>query len=64
MTHSALGGVTVQALDKSATVSVAKLVRDDVRAESALDRLRRTGVAQLVKLQALAVSPALPNNEG
>ena len=47
-----------------ATVGVAELVRDGVRRESALDRLRRTGVAQLVKLQALAVRPAPPNNAG
>jgi hypothetical protein len=45
-----------------ATVGVAEPVRDGVRRESALDRLRRTGVAQLVKLQALAVRPAPPNN--
>jgi len=36
MTHSALGGVTVQVLDESATVGVAELVRDDVRCKSAL----------------------------
>ena len=48
----------------SATVGVAELVRDGVRRESALDRLRRAGVAQLVELQALAVRPALPNNAG
>jgi hypothetical protein len=54
--------VAVGALDESATVGVAELVRNRVRRESALDRLRRTDVAQLVKLQALASSPALPND--
>ena len=48
--------MAVEALDGGASVGVAELVRDDVRAESALDRLRRAGVAQLVTLQALALS--------
>jgi hypothetical protein len=34
--HSALGRVAVQALEETATVGVAELVRDEVRRESAL----------------------------
>jgi hypothetical protein len=54
--------VAVQARDDSATVGAAELVREDVRREPALDRQHGAGVAQLVKLQALALSPALPND--
>ncbi len=60
--QSALGGVAVQALDERATVGVAELICDEVRCESALDRRRAAGVAQLVKLQPLALSSSLPND--